>query len=94
MTIDFELEDTISGNKAPLMNLDENMALESLFDKLEQNGFGPFSELNSNAAIVVSPADGEDITHPWDDDFLKFPLHKLNFTDGCRVTIDVKNKVA
>ena len=94
MAINITFSDDISGNEAPLTNIDENMALETLFNKLEENGFGPFSKLDSQGALVVEPANGDPITHPWNPDFLKYPLVKLDVSDGCTLKVAKQNKVA
>jgi hypothetical protein len=82
MAISIEVIDIISGNQAPCDNIDESMALKTFFDTLEANGFGPFSELNSESALVV---DGE--SKSWHDDMLKDSLSSLGFKDGSQVTI-------
>jgi hypothetical protein len=89
MAISIEVTDTISGNQAPCDNIDESMALKTFFDTLEANGFGPFSELNSESALVV---DGE--SKSWHDDMLKDSLSSLGFKDGSQVTIAKTQKVA
>jgi hypothetical protein len=82
MTISIDVEDMISGNQAPCINIDESMALETFFDTLEANGFGPFSELNSWSGLMV---DREGTI--WEDKLLKKSLSSLGFKDRSKVII-------
>ena len=87
--IEFDFIDLISGNEAPVQNVDENISLHEFLTTLEQSGFGPFSELTSTSAIEV---DGQFTT--WDEDLRKESLASLGITDGARVTLHKEQKVA
>jgi hypothetical protein len=81
--IEFDFIDLISGNEAPVQNVDENISLHEFLTTLEQSGFGPFSELNRPRSYIE--VDGKFTI--WDEELRKESLASLGITDGTHVAV-------
>jgi hypothetical protein len=83
------IKDEISGHETNIDDVEDSLSLSDFLHMCEQNGFGPFSQLDSNGGIVV---DGN--PHPWTPEIQKVTLVKLGVVDGSSITVTLSLIVA
>jgi transcriptional regulator of NAD metabolism len=88
----FSVSDKISGKEAPMAGVPASAAVGEVLKKLEESGFGPFSELEEGTSAV--DVDGQ--MHTWSKQLEKTPIGELGIKeDGSSVmTIWKTQKVA
>ena len=87
--INFEVSDQLSGNQAPLDDIEDTLSVQNFLAKLSEHGFGPFDGLNAESGLVV---DGE--SYAWTAELQKKQLAEIGVVDGCTLSIMLKLKVA
>jgi len=87
--INFEVDDEMSGNQAPLEDIEDTLSVQNFLAKLSEHGFGPFDGLNAESGLVV-----DEKSYPWTSELQKKQLAEIGVVDGCTLSIMLKLKVA
>ena len=87
--INFEVDDEMSGNQAPLEDIEDTLSVQNFLAKLSEHGFGPFEGLNAESGLVV---DGK--SYPWNAALEKKQLAEIGVVDGSTLAIMLKLRVA
>ena len=83
--INFHVEDQISGNSSPLVDVEDTLTMQHFLIELSQYGFVQFEQFDEIHALMVDQK-----AYPWTAELRKKKLAEIGVVEGCILSIRPK----